>query len=85
VDPTAYLDDTYKSKFLTLPGLELRPSNVHSVASRCFQNINNNFIFNFRKGQGLISSLHPEQLPLSITSIRQKGFLPGGGVGGAST
>jgi hypothetical protein len=34
VDPTAGLDDMEKRKFLTLSGLELRPSVVQLVASR---------------------------------------------------
>jgi hypothetical protein len=35
VDPRAGLDDVEKRKFLTLPGLVLRPSAVQPVASRC--------------------------------------------------
>jgi hypothetical protein len=34
MDPRAGLDDVKKRKFLTLPGLELRPSVVQPVASR---------------------------------------------------
>jgi hypothetical protein len=34
VGPRAGLDDVEKKKFLTLPGLELRPSVNHPVASR---------------------------------------------------
>jgi hypothetical protein len=34
VGPRAGLDDVEKRKFLTLPGLELRPSVVQPVASR---------------------------------------------------
>jgi hypothetical protein len=34
MDPRAGLDDVKKRKFLTLPGLELRPPLVQPVASR---------------------------------------------------
>jgi hypothetical protein len=34
VDPRAGLDDVEKRKFLTLPGLELRPSVFQPVATR---------------------------------------------------
>jgi hypothetical protein len=34
VDPRTGMDDVQKRKFLTLPGLELRPSLVQPVASR---------------------------------------------------
>jgi hypothetical protein len=34
VDPRAGLDDVEKRKFLTLPGLELRPLALQPVASR---------------------------------------------------
>jgi hypothetical protein len=34
VDPTAGLEDVEKRKFMTLPGLEFRPSVVQPVASR---------------------------------------------------